>query len=273
MSDAPAWLLPLVVALWLALLSWLELRVPLRASVEPKLRRIARNLVSGGLATAVSLPLQLALLTPLIVVIESERIGLLHLLAPAPWLATVLAVVLLDATLWPWHWLNHRVPFLWRFHLVHHTDRDMDASTGLRFHAGELALSVGYRALQLTLIGPAAADVALWSALLVIAVLFHHANLRLPWSFERVLAHVIVTPRYHDLHHATRAADRNANYASLLSLWDRLGGTSRPLVRDAATTIGVPGYMAPSDSGFMRMQRLPFEAPREPTPRAPPPSA
>src|SRR5262245_64169997 len=102
----------------------------------------------AALSTALVAPMQALLLSPLIERWESARVGLLHQLALPPWLHVALAVLLLDWTLWVWHWANHAVPFLWRFHLVHHVDQDLDASTGLRFHFGELALSVPYRALD-----------------------------------------------------------------------------------------------------------------------------
>ena len=91
-------------------------------------------------------------------------------------------------------WL-HKVPFLWRFHRVHHCDLDMDASTGIRFHFGEMLLSVGWRAAQILLIGVSRRALSIWNALLLIEVMFHHSNVQLPSPVERRLSRVLVTSR------------------------------------------------------------------------------
>ena len=98
---------------------------------------------------------------------------------------TAAAILLLDYTLWHWHWVNHRVAFFWRFHSVHHVDRDMDASTALRFHFGELGMSVVFRALQIVVIGADPFSIAIYQTLLFAAILFHHSNTRLPIGLER----------------------------------------------------------------------------------------
>ena len=130
-----------VGALFLLLLVLEGLR-PLRPSVEPKPRRVARNLTLAGLGTAVLTLLQMPLLVPVAEWARARHLGLLHQFALPRAVEVLAAVLLLDYTLWHWHWLTHRVPFLWRFHLVHHVDLDLDASTALRFHFGEMALSV-----------------------------------------------------------------------------------------------------------------------------------
>ena len=118
-----------------------EALAPLRSTVESKFRRIIRNLSTGGVSLALMTLVQAPLLQPVASWIVRERIGLLQAVDWPRWAETLLAIVLLEYTLWWWHWANHRIPFLWRFHLVPHVDRDLDASTALRFHFGELALS------------------------------------------------------------------------------------------------------------------------------------
>src|SRR5262249_33443298 len=156
---------------------------PLRRTVEPWLPHVARNATVGAIALALAFPLQLALLVPL----SHKGLGLLPIIPMPSALRTALAVVLLDYTLWIWHWSTHRVPLLWRFHLVHHVDRDLDASTALRFHAGEQVLSVAYRAAQIVVIGADPTAVWIWQIVLFVSILFHHSNLRLPPRLESVL--------------------------------------------------------------------------------------
>src|SRR5688500_18085793 len=141
------------VAAFFLLLLVLEGWRPLRRTVEGKPRRVARNLTIAGLGTAVLTLLQTPLLLPVAEWARARNLGLLHQVELPPAAETVAAVLLLDYTLWHWHWLTHRVPLLWRFHLVHHVDLDLDASTALRFHFGEMALSVPYRLLQVVVIG------------------------------------------------------------------------------------------------------------------------
>jgi sterol desaturase/sphingolipid hydroxylase (fatty acid hydroxylase superfamily) len=169
-----------------------------------------------------------------------------------------LAVVLLDYTLWHWHRWTHRVPFLWRFHLVHHVDRDLDASTALRFHFGEMALSVPYRVLQVLAIGADAFSLSLWQALLLPAILFQHSNLRLPLALERVLVRVVVTPRMHGIHHSNVQSETDSNWSSLLSAWDYLHGTALLGVPQQAVQIGVPAYARPEAVTLGRILALPF---------------
>ena len=235
-----------------------ETFAPLRRTVESKLRRVVRNLTIGGIALAITPWLQALLLHPTAAWIARSRVGLLQLVQWPPWVETLVAIVLLDYTLWWWHWANHRVPFFWRFHLVHHADRDLDASTALRFHFGELALSVPVRALQMIVIGVEPHALWLWQTIVFASILFHHSNVRLPVAVERVLVRVIVTPRMHGIHHSDRSSETNSNWSNLLSAWDYLHRTIRLDVAQPEITIGVPGYADPADVTIGKMLIDPF---------------
>ncbi|MDQ2979621.1 MAG: sterol desaturase family protein, partial [Acidobacteriota bacterium] len=236
---------------------------PLRRRVEPRLRRAVRNLSTGALALAAVTLLQAPLLAPVAAWCERHGVGLLRLLHLPRAVETVLAVLLLDYTLWHWHRINHRVGFFWRFHLVHHIDRDMDASTGLRFHFGEMALSVGWRVLQIAAIGPSAFSVWLYQVLLASSVLFHHSNTRLPARLERVLVRLIVTPRMHGIHHSDWRNETDSNWSSLLSVWDALHRTLRLNVPQSEVVVGVPAYRDPGDVTLPRILAVPFSRQRD----------
>jgi sterol desaturase/sphingolipid hydroxylase (fatty acid hydroxylase superfamily) len=240
-----------------------EALAPLRPTVEWKFRRIVRNLSTGGVSLAVMTLVQAPLLQPVASWIVRERIGLLQIVEWPSWIETLLAIVLLDYTLWWWHWANHRIPFFWRFHLVHHVDRDLDASTALRFHFGELALSIPVRAAQMIAIGVNPTNLWLWQTILFGSILFHHANVRLPLSLERILARIIVTPRMHGIHHSDREDETNSNWSSLLSAWDFLHRTFRLDVPDERITIGVPAYREAEDVTIGKILVLPFQRQRE----------
>ncbi len=257
-ADVPFWISPVVISGVFTLMLVGEALRPLRARIEPKLRHTIRNLSTGGVSLAILTLLQMPLLVPVATWAERHEFGVvrwLHL--SSPW-NVIAAIVLLDYTLWWWHWANHRMPLLWRFHLVHHVDLDLDSSTALRFHYGELTLSVFYRALQIALIGASPFSVWLWQTILFASILFHHGNLKLPHRFERLLVHLVVTPRMHGIHHSDRRAETDSNWSSLLSVWDRLHGTMRMDVPDETIRIGVPAYREPRDVSFARIQMMPL---------------
>jgi sterol desaturase/sphingolipid hydroxylase (fatty acid hydroxylase superfamily) len=240
-----------------------EALAPLRPTVESKFRRIVRNLSAGGISLALMSLVQAPLLSPVAAWIARDRVGLLQAVEWPGWIEMLLAIVLLDYTLWWWHWANHRVPFLWRFHLVHHVDRDLDASTALRFHFGELALSIPVRAAQMIAIGVDPFNLWLWQTILFASILFHHANVRFPLSFEQLLARVIVTPRMHGIHHSDREDETNSNWSSLLSLWDVLHRTFRLDVPDERIKIGVPAYREAREVTLGKILALPFRRQRK----------
>jgi len=257
-APLPLWLSGAVVAATFGVLLWLEQRRPLRAPVEPKARRVARNLAVLALGTAALALTERPVIGALSARVAARRWGLLHQAALPGWLELPLAVVLLDYTLYVWHVLVHRVSWLWRFHLVHHVDRDLDASTALRFHAAELVISITWRAAQVLVIGVSPLAFSVWQTALQVSTLFHHSNVRLPLALERGLVRVLVTPRMHGIHHSTLRGETDANWSSGLTLWDRLHGTLCLDVPQAEITIGVPAHRAPEDATLPSILLLPF---------------
>jgi sterol desaturase/sphingolipid hydroxylase (fatty acid hydroxylase superfamily) len=252
-----------IIGVTYALMFVLERVVPLRREVESKPRRIARNLAVAGTALAVAELLRLPLLVPVVEWTVREKIGLLNSFTMPEAVRVVAGIVLLDYTLWWWHWLSHRVPFLWRFHLVHHVDRDLDASTAFRFHFGEHALSVVYRIGQVVVIGASPMALFIWQGILFASILFHHGNVRLPARVESVLLWFVVTPRMHGIHHANRRERTDSNWSSMLSCWDRLHRTMVLDVPDEEIVIGVPAYDDPRDVTISRILTLPFRKQRD----------
>jgi len=240
-----------------------ERRRPLRRQAEPGPERVGRNLVIGLLAGATTAASELPIVAPVQRLAERGRMGLLRRLPLPRALRVVVGFLLLDYTLYLWHWLNHRSPFLWRFHAVHHVDLDLDTTTGLRFHAGELAMAAGFRALQVLMLGVDRETLRLWQQMLFLSIVFHHSNLELPIEVEQRLNAMVVTPRMHGIHHSTRPEETDSNYSSLLSCWDRLHRSLRLDVPQASVTIGVDGFSTPEDVTLERSLTLPFrEDPR-----------
>jgi len=255
----PRWLTVGLSAGCFAALAWLERRQALRQrQAEPKLRRELRNLSVGGLG---ALALQVAerpIVAPLASLVWRRRWGLLQRVGLPLWVETALAVALMDYTLYLWHVLVHKVPWLWRFHLVHHADLDMDTSTAVRFHFAELTISAPWRAAQVLLIGVSPLALSTWQTLLFCSILFHHSNVGLPIDVERRLSRFIMTPRLHGIHHSIIEQEANSNWSSGLTLWDWLHGTLRVNVPQPAITIGVPGYRDPSELTLPKVLVMPF---------------
>ena len=145
-----------------------------------------------------------------------------------PWLVEgALALLMLDFAIWVQHWVTHKVPLFWRFHRVHHADRDMDVTTGIRFHPVEIAASMGLKIGVIYLLGPMALAVLVFEVLLNGTTLFNHANLRLPLWVDRALRLFLVTPDMHRVHHSVLRHEHDSNYGFALSVWDRIFGTYR----------------------------------------------
>jgi sterol desaturase/sphingolipid hydroxylase (fatty acid hydroxylase superfamily) len=246
-----------IVASTFALLWFAERKRPLRLRVEPPLQHHSRNAAVAGLAAATVQLAEMPLVGPVAALVEQRGWGLLGRLRHGP-LRTLLSLVLLDYTLYVWHVLTHRVPLLWRFHAVHHVDLDLDTSTAVRFHFGELALSIPWRATQIAAIGVSTRDLRIWQQALLVSILFHHSNLRLPAAAEHVLSALVMTPRLHGIHHSNEEAERDSNWSSGLTIWDWLHGTLHTGVPQQSITIGVGGYDNPADVTLPRILEMPF---------------
>ena len=198
------------------------------------------------------------LIAALISVVEDRRWGLLKQCSMPRWLEAPLAVALMDYTLYLWHVLMHRSPWLWRLHLPHHADLDLDASTALRFHFSELVVSTAWRAGQVALIGISSPAYFAWQKLLMLSILFHHSNVELPIELERWLSRVIVTPRLHGIHHSIVREETDSNWSSGLTLWDWVHGTLKLNVPQQAISIGVPAYRQSEQLSLPKIIAMPF---------------
>jgi sterol desaturase/sphingolipid hydroxylase (fatty acid hydroxylase superfamily) len=256
--QIPSWLSFTLTAGAFGALLWLERRRPLRPATEPALNRDVRNVsIAAGSALVTNLierPLALKLARR---VVQRQQ-GLLQQVRLPDWLEALAACVLMDYTLYGWHYLTHKVGFLWRIHVVHHADLDLSTTTAFRFHFAEMLLSVPFRLAQVRCLGVAPFGLSLWQTLLFLSVMFHHSNVKLPKEWERRLNWFLVTPRMHGIHHSNVRTETDANWSSGLTLWDWLHGTLNLDVPQSQITIGVPAYSLESQVTFGKMIALPF---------------
>jgi sterol desaturase/sphingolipid hydroxylase (fatty acid hydroxylase superfamily) len=214
----------------LVLFAALEALAPRRARAMPRAGRWVTNL---GMTVLNTLALRaVAIGVPFLAVgaavdAWTHHWGLFNRLDwPVIW-EIGLNLLIFDFAIWAQHLITHKVPLLWRFHRVHHADRDFDVTTAVRFHPVEIVASMGIKIGLVYLLGPQAVAVLLFEVILNGTALFNHANLRLPLWLDRVLRLVLVTPDMHRVHHSVQRVEHDSNYGFALSVWDRLFRTYR----------------------------------------------
>jgi sterol desaturase/sphingolipid hydroxylase (fatty acid hydroxylase superfamily) len=175
-----------------------------------------------------------------------------------PWLVkAVLAFIILDFAVWMQHLAMHRYPVLWRMHAVHHSDRDLDVTTALRFHPFELVFSAIYKSIWVALLGVPVIIVLLFELWLNANALFNHSNIRLPQALDRLLRKILVTPDMHLIHHSIDRKDQNRNFGFALTIWDRVFKTYADTAH--AQAIGLESSQDSRPGRLSWSMKLPFD--------------
>lgn len=233
-----------------------ERKRPLRRQVRKTIPRTVRNAAMGASCAVVIAAVEEPLTKRIARANLKHGKGFArHLPRPLRILGGVAAM---DYGFYLWHVATHKVPFLWRFHRIHHIDPDMDASTAMRFHAVDMLVSLPWRLVQVRLAGVSPKSLAIWRHFFNFSILFHHANLRLPRRWDERLSKVLTTPKMHGIHHSAKRSERDSNWTSGLSFWDRLHGTFRDDVAQEDISIGVDDRAAEDDVSIARGLGAPF---------------
>ena len=237
----------------------LERLFPRHPTVDSKWRRVAINLGLTGLNTVLVRLLFGAAAVGAAAQAESRGWGLLNQFDLPAGLEILLTVVALDFAIYWQHVLMHRVPMLWRFHIVHHSDLDLDVSSGLRFHPVEIILSMIYKILVVLVLGPSVPAVVLFETILNGMAQFTHSNVYLPEALDRALRRLLVTPDMHRIHHSIEWPETNSNYGFNLSVWDRWFGSYRQEARrpQPEIVIGVEQFRRPDEVTFGQLLLMP----------------
>jgi sterol desaturase/sphingolipid hydroxylase (fatty acid hydroxylase superfamily) len=253
---------PLFIMLF-ALLFWMQWRRPLRRACFSALKRMLRNFIFSAPGFAA---MRLAMVPVLLAVAawaEARGFGLFHWLHLPQWFAGIAGFLVMDWAYYWWHYTNHMLPLFWRFHNVHHTDLDLDASTAARFHFGEVIFSVPFRVLVVATFGIPFFALLIFELLFESATMFHHSNWRLPLALERALNHVLVTPRMHGIHHSIVQRETNSNWGTIFCWWDKLHRTLRRDIAQDEITIGVAAYRDEGELTVAKLWLLPFKTQRQ----------
>ena len=248
---------PILVSLFIVLFL-LESRFQLRRRVQGRWKRVFINFIVSLPAFALLRILLMPAMVWLAVQNQSWHVGLNYLFEASDAVKAVISFLLLDYSNYIWHILLHKLPILWRFHLVHHTDLDLDITTAFRFHFGELIGSVVFRGAAILLTGVSPVMVLIYEIVFEAATQFHHSNTRLPLRFEKLLNLVIVTPRMHGIHHSMVKNERDTNYSVIFSFWDRIHRTAKLNIPQDEIVTGVESYPDEKELTIGNLWKLPF---------------
>ena len=262
-------MVPLNIVMLRGLISWggfvlflcFELIRPYRQPSVSKMKRLTTNISLTVLNSAVLSLIFAGVTINTALYVSEKHLGLLNMINLPLWLKVFLAVLFMDFMLYVWHLLNHEVPLFWRFHRVHHSDLNMDVSTATRFHIGELAISAVIKICLIYFIGADLISVIIFESLLVLTAQFQHSSLKVPESFEKVFWIFFVPPSMHRIHHSVKILERDTNYGTILSVWDRLTGTLLKDIPQETINIGVGAYRESEKLGLPHLLLMPFTRP------------
>jgi sterol desaturase/sphingolipid hydroxylase (fatty acid hydroxylase superfamily) len=191
---------------------------------------------------------------------KANQFGLVYWVGANVLWTIILSALLLDFCAgWLCHFVEHKVPLFWRFHIIHHADNNVDVTTGLRHHPLESVWRGLFFFLGIFLSGSPMYAVMIYQTLLVAATGFTHANIRLPARLDQALSFFLVSPNMHKVHHHWKQPYTDSNYGAVFSIWDRLLGTFRKL-DPGQLRYGLDRYYPnEEDENFAALMKRPFQ--------------
>ncbi|WP_422006387.1 sterol desaturase family protein [Roseivirga pacifica] len=198
--------------------------------------------------------------------VSDKQFGLLYLVDLPLWAQLVVGVLLLDLIgAYFVHWTEHKVKWMWKFHLVHHTDTTVDVTTGLRHHPGETVFRIGFTILAVIIVGAPMWIIMFYQSMSVLFAHITHANINMPKSVDRALSWVFITPLMHKVHHHYQQPLTDTNYGNIFSFWDRIFGTFAQVEDTTTLKYGVDTHMDPKENDEMgNLLKIPFQPYRTP---------
>jgi len=197
---------------------------------------------------------------------SAEQFGLLYLADLPLWLHVILGVMLLDFVgAWLIHWIEHKVRWMWKFHVIHHSDVNVDVTTALRHHPGESFFRATFTILAVLIAGVPIGVVFLYQSLSALFAQLTHANISLPPKIDALLSWVIVSPNMHKVHHHYKQPLTDSNYGNIFAIWDRLFRTFRKVDDSRTLTYGIDTHMKEEEhSRLGNLLAIPFQPYRRP---------
>ncbi|HMI07618.1 MAG TPA: sterol desaturase family protein, partial [Flavobacterium sp.] len=182
------------------------------------------------------------------------------------WIYAILGLLLLDLiSAYLAHYVQHKTSWMWRFHLIHHTDTWVDTTSANRHHPGESVIRFVFTILGVLIVGSPMWLVFLYQSLSVVFSQFNHANVSIPKKLDKTLSYVIVSPDMHKVHHHYMLPHTDSNYGNIFSIWDRIFGTFTILDKDKII-YGVDTHMKPEENNNLKnLLQIPFQKKRKPS--------
>lgn len=211
-----------------------------------------------------ALPVQLTMISFVLLITvwtNAHHWGLIHYLPfnHNPWVYYISLFILMDLCEYTYHVIMHKFDVLWKFHLVHHSDLQVDVSTTIREHPGETFVRTGFLMLWVFLLGPVAMVLVLRQTVQTFSNIVAHTQFRLPRKINRVVGLIFITPNLHHVHHHYQLPYTDCNYGDVLSIWDRLFGTYAEL-EPHETVFGIDTHMEPAiNANFGNILKIPFK--------------
>jgi sterol desaturase/sphingolipid hydroxylase (fatty acid hydroxylase superfamily) len=176
-------------------------------------------------------------------------------------LAGVASVLLLDLLIYAQHVSFHHIPLFWRLHKMHHTDLDLDVTSGARFHPAEIVLSMVIKTAAIVALGAPAWAVIVFEVVLNGTAMFNHSNIRIPLGLDRIVRMLVVTPDMHRVHHSVIIRETNSNFGFNFPWWDRIFGTYRdqPAAGHDGMRIGLANFRNPAELSVLRLLAIPLD--------------
>ncbi|MFO7557192.1 MAG: sterol desaturase family protein [Desulfobacterales bacterium] len=236
----------------------LELIIPYKDKSMSKLKRWMNNLGLGVMNIMIAQIIFVSLMISTAVYVSDKQIGLLNLIPIPNWLKIIDTIILMDLVMYFWHIMTHRVPLLWRFHRVHHSDLDMDVSTTVRFHIGEVIPQFLVFTGAIYFIGADPVGVLVFECVFLLTDFFRHSRFRLPSWFENIYWVFFVPPAMHRIHHSVDLEERNTNFGTIFSIWDRFFGTLLTGINQNQIWTGVDGHIQEKKLEIHHLLLMPF---------------
>lgn len=198
---------------------------------------------------------------------SEHEFGLLYLIDLPLWLRVLVGILLMDFIgAYFIHWLEHQIKWMWKFHLIHHTDTHVDVTSGLRHHPGETFFRVSFTILAVVIIGAPMGIVMLYQSLSIMFAHFTHANVPFLGGWDKPFSRVFVTPNMHKVHHHYKLPYTNTNYGNIFSFWDRIFGTFVYINNMKEIKFGIDTHMKEEEhSSIKNLLKVPFQSYREPS--------
>ena len=263
-ENVPGWQRSLILAGGMMLFYFLEYIIPYITFSYKKLRHAGINIFFTATTAIVNFALAFLIVRACDFVVD-KKFGLLYTINLPLWAFILIGLLLLDLVgAWLIHYLQHKIKWMWKFHVIHHADTYVDVTTANRHHPGESVFRFAFTVLAVLITGVPIWLVMIYQSISALLSQFNHANITLPKKLDQVLSWVIVSPNMHKVHHHYIQPYTDSNYANIFSIWDRMFGTFRTLNKDQLV-YGIDTHMNPNEhSNVKNLLSIPFQQYRAP---------